>query len=203
MMPNGSTNTHPGGSLMTRVLLSLILGTASLAAQAADNPKVVLETNKGNITISLYPDKAPKSVENFLAYVRSGFYDGTIFHRVIPGFMIQGGGFTPDMTQKDTRAPIKNEADNGLSNERGTLAMARTGDPDSATSQFFINQVDNPRLDFTSKDSGRTWGYAVFGKVTDGMDVVDEISKVDTDTRNGHQSVPVDPVVIEHARVVQ
>jgi len=188
---------------MTRVLLSLILGTASLAAQAADNPKVVLETNKGNITISLYPDKAPKSVENFLAYVRSGFYDGTIFHRVIPGFMIQGGGFTPDMTQKDTRAPIKNEADNGLSNERGTLAMARTGDPDSATSQFFINQVDNPRLDFTSKDSGRTWGYAVFGKVTDGMDVVDEISKVDTDTRNGHQSVPVDPVVIEHARVVQ
>ena len=157
---------------------------------------VVLETTKGNVTIELYAEQAPVSVENFLAYVDAGHFDGTIFHRVIPGFMIQGGGFTEDMQQKPTRDPIKNEADNGLKNERGTLAMARTSDIHSATSQFFVNVADNAFLDHGSRD----FGYAVFGKVAEGMDVVDDIVQVPTGGKGGHQDVPVEPIVIRSAK---
>ncbi len=164
-------------------------------------PRIEMKTSKGTLTIELYQEEAPKTVENFLSYVESGHYDGTIFHRVIPGFMIQGGGFTPDMSQKDTGSPIQNEADNGKKNTRGTLAMARTGNPHSATAQFFINTVDNPSLDHTGKNP-RGWGYAVFGEVVDGMDVVDEIAKVPTADKGGHQNVPTEPVVIESATVV-
>ncbi|GAA0705808.1 peptidylprolyl isomerase [Dokdonella soli] len=157
--------------------------------------KVLLKTSMGDITLQLYPDKAPKSVENFLAYVKSGFYDGTIFHRVIGNFMIQGGGFTKDLRQKSTKAPVVNESKNGLSNLRGTLAMARTQDPNSATAQFFINTVDNPRLDYTSDASP---GYCVFGKVVTGLDVVDKIRAVETGPQGPFRSdVPVTPVVIE------
>jgi cyclophilin family peptidyl-prolyl cis-trans isomerase len=157
---------------------------------------VVLETTKGNVSIELFVEQAPASVENFLAYVDEGHFDGTIFHRVIPGFMVQGGGFTEDMQQKPTRDPIKNEADNGLKNERGTLAMARTSDIHSATSQFFINVADNAFLDH----GGRDFGYAVFGKVADGMDVVDDIVGVPTGGKGGHQDVPLEPVVIRSAK---
>jgi peptidyl-prolyl cis-trans isomerase A (cyclophilin A)/peptidyl-prolyl cis-trans isomerase B (cyclophilin B) len=160
--------------------------------------KVLMKTSLGDMTIELYPDKAPKTVENFLGYVNSGFYDGTIFHRVIDNFMIQGGGFTQDLHQKPTKPAIANEAKNGLSNQRGTLAMARTGDPNSATAQFFINVVDNPRLDFTSEANGATWGYCVFGKVISGLDVVDKIRAVPTGAQGPFRSdVPVTPVVIE------
>jgi peptidyl-prolyl cis-trans isomerase A (cyclophilin A)/peptidyl-prolyl cis-trans isomerase B (cyclophilin B) len=165
--------------------------------------KVLMKTSLGDLTIELYPDKAPKTVENFLAYVNSGFYDGTIFHRVINNFMIQGGGFTQDLHQKPTRPAIANEAKNGLSNLRGTLAMARTGDPNSATAQFFINVVDNPRLDFTSEANGATWGYCVFGKVISGLDVVDKIRAVPTGAQGPFRSdVPLTPVVIEKVSVI-
>ena len=164
--------------------------------KAAGNPVVVIETSKGAIEVELWPEKAPITVENFLKYVDEGFYDGTIFHRVIDGFMIQGGGFTADMTQKPTRAPIQNEADNGLRNEPYTLAMARTSDPHSATAQFFINVNDNGFLNHTEK-SPRGWGYAVFGKVTSGEEVVDAIKKVATTTRGMMQDVPIEPVVIQ------
>ena len=165
-----------------------------------DNPAVVLETSQGSMTIELYPDKAPETVRNFLQYVDDGFYNGTVFHRVIENFMIQGGGFAEDMTQKDTRPPIKNEADNGLGNERGAIAMARTSDPHSATAQFFINTVEtNDFLNHRAKTS-QGWGYCVFGKLTDGSDVLDEIRSVETSTRSGHQDVPVQPVVIRTAR---
>ena len=157
---------------------------------------VVLSTNFGDITIELDEDKAPISAENFLAYVDEGFFDGTIFHRVIPNFMLQGGGFAEDMTKKPTRPPIKNEAENGLKNVRGTLSMARTQDVDSATSQFFVNVADNAFLDH----GGRDFGYAVFGRVTEGMDVVDKIAAVPTGSQGGHQDVPVKPVVIASAR---
>ncbi len=157
--------------------------------------KVIIKTNQGNITAELYSDKAPKTVENFLSYVNSGFYKNTIFHRVIDGFMVQGGGFTVDFKQKPTEAPIDIESDNGLKNQRGTLAMARTSDPNSATSQFFINTADNSFLDYKSPTPSG-WGYAVFGKVTDGMDVVDKISKVKTGAFAGHGDVPLDPVII-------
>lgn len=157
---------------------------------------VVFSTNHGDFTIELYPDKAPITVENFLSYVDAGFYDNTIFHRVIPGFVIQGGGFTEDMRQKPTEAPIKNEADNGLKNERGTLSMARTSDINSATSQFFVNLKDNAFLDHGSRD----FGYAVFGKVVEGMDVIDKIAKVPTGNRGMHQDVPREPVVVQSAR---
>lgn len=177
----------------------LLAGVLASGASAAVAQTVTLETSKGNIVIELYPDKAPKTVANFLAYVQAGFYDGTIFHRVIPGFMIQGGGFTADMTKKDTREPIQNESDNGLSNSRGTIAMARTSAPHSATAQFFINSVDNKGLDHGETAQG--WGYAVFGKVTEGMDVVDAISAVATAEKNGMRDVPVEPVVIQKARV--
>jgi peptidyl-prolyl cis-trans isomerase A (cyclophilin A) len=157
---------------------------------------VVFETTKGNVKIELYAEQAPVSVENFLAYVDAGHFDGTIFHRVIPGFMIQGGGFTEDMQQKPIRDPIKNEADNGLKNERGTLSMARTSDIHSATSQFFVNVADNAFLDH----GGRDFGYAVFARVVDGMDVVDDIVGVPTGGKGGHQDVPLEPVVIRSAK---
>ena len=161
-----------------------------------------MQTNHGAIVIELDAQKAPKTVANFIAYAKAGFYDGTIFHRVISGFMIQGGGFGPGMKQKPTQAPIENEAVNGLRNNRGTLAMARTNDPHSATAQFFINLVDNDFLNFTSP-TPRGWGYCVFGRVVEGMDVVDKIKGVATGSRAGHQDVPVDDIVIERVEVVE
>ncbi|MEU3527661.1 peptidylprolyl isomerase [Streptomyces sp. NPDC038707] len=162
---------------------------------------VELNTSAGRIVLELNDAAAPKTAENFLAYVRSGHYDGTIFHRVINNFMIQGGGFTTDMRQKPTQAPITNEADNGLKNDNYTVAMARTNDPHSATAQFFINVSDNAFLNHTSK-SPNGWGYAVFGRVTEGQDVVDAIKGVKTGSRQGHQDVPTEPVVIESAKVL-
>jgi peptidyl-prolyl cis-trans isomerase B (cyclophilin B) len=164
--------------------------------------KVLLKTNKGDITLSLDSAKAPKSVANFLQYVKSGHYDGTIFHRVIDNFMIQGGGMEPGMKQKPTGDEIENEANNGLKNERGTIAMARTSDPHSATAQFFINVNDNDFLNHTAP-SAQGWGYAVFGKVSDGMDVVDAIRKVKTGNSGFHQDVPTEDVVIEKAIVLE
>jgi len=162
--------------------------------------KAIMETNKGTVTVELDRDRAPATVDNFVEYAKSGFYDGTIFHRVIDGFMIQGGGFTKGMDEKPTRAPIRNEAMNGLRNLRGAIAMARTSVVDSATSQFFINLVDNGFLDFTSP-TPQGFGYAVFGKVTDGMDVVDAIAKVKTGNRGYHQNVPEEDVVIRKVTV--
>ena len=162
------------------------------------NPMVTLKTSHGDITIELDSEKAPLSAENFLQYVQDGHFDGTVFHRVIPGFMIQGGGFTADMNQKPTRGQIKNEAENGLKNDRGTLAMARTDVVDSATAQFFINLADNAFLNH-SAPTQQGFGYAVFGRVTNGMDVVDQIAQVSTGNQGGHQDVPTDPVVIEQA----
>jgi peptidyl-prolyl cis-trans isomerase B (cyclophilin B) len=165
----------------------------------SENPKVQMRTSHGEITLELDAAKAPVTVENFLGYVRDGFYDGTIFHRVIDGFMIQGGGFTPEMQQKPTGAPIENEAGNGLRNERGTVAMARTSNPDSATAQFFINHKDNDFLNHRSKDR-RGWGYAVFGKVTDGMTVVDDIAATPTGPAGPlPKDVPQQTILIEKA----
>jgi len=173
------------------------------AETAAANPRVALHTTMGDIVIELYPDKAPKSVENFLQYVKDKHYDGTIFHRVIDGFMVQGGGFTADLKQKTTRPPIVNEANNGLSNSKGTVAMARTNDPNSGTSQFFINVVDNSRLDHVSPENGFTWGYAVFGKVVEGMDVVDKIRVVETAPAGPlPKDVPKTPIVVTSAEVL-
>ncbi len=157
---------------------------------------VTLKTNFGEITLELDFKNTPQTAENFLSYAKEGFYDGTIFHRVINGFMVQGGGMDGEMQQKKTKAAIQNEAKQAQSNKKGTIAMARTSDPHSATAQFFINVVDNDFLDFTA-DSANGWGYCVFGKVVEGMDVVDKIKKVATTSRAGHQNVPVDPVVIE------
>ena len=186
-----------------KAMLTLLLAAllSSVAAQA-ENPKVLLETSKGRIIVELDPDKAPKSVENFLAYVEDGFFADTIFHRVIPGFMIQGGGFTEDLAKKPTKDAIPNEAENGLQNKRGTIAMARTSDPHSATAQFYINLVDNRPLDHTAKDV-RGWGYAVFGQVVVGMDVVDSIAAVQTWTVGRMPNVPVEPVVIKSARLLE
>lgn len=164
--------------------------------------KVLMKTSMGDITLELYPEQAPVTVENFVGYVRDGFYDGLIFHRVISNFMIQGGGFTPDMEQKESKDPIKNEANNGVSNEVGVIAMARTMDPHSASSQFFINVSNNDFLNFTS-ESPQGWGYAAFGKVTDGMDVVNEIKSVPTGMKGGHQDVPVENVIIESMTVTE
>ncbi|MBD3162531.1 MAG: peptidyl-prolyl cis-trans isomerase [Candidatus Eisenbacteria bacterium] len=200
-----------------RILLAglcgaLLSGTALASEEAAQsepavqsetkedaNPVVLMETSMGNIKLELYPEKAPKTVENFLGYVEDGFYDGTIFHRVIKNFMIQGGGFTPDMDQKQTGDPIPLESQSGLKNVRGSIAMARTANPNSATSQFFINHKDNPNLDYPKPDGN---GYAVFGKVIEGMDTVDEIAKVKTTTKGPHGDVPAEPVVIKSAKVV-
>ena len=162
---------------------------------------IKLTTNHGVIMLDLNAEKAPKMVANFLAYVEAGHYDNTVFHRVIKNFMIQGGGFEPDMKQKPCKAPIENEAANGLRNKRGSIAMARTGDPHSATAQFFINVVDNDFLDFKSP-SGQGWGYCVFGEVSEGLDVVDKIRAVRTGNKGFHQDVPVDDVIIEKAEVV-
>lgn len=162
---------------------------------------VKLHTTAGVITLELNAEKAPKTVENFLQYVRDGFFDGTIFHRVIDGFMIQGGGFEVGMTQKTTRAPIENEASNGLKNEAYTIAMARTSNPSSATAQFFINIANNSFLDFTAP-TPQGYGYAVFGKVTEGKDIVDIIKKARTGTRAGHQDVPMEDIVITKAEIV-
>lgn len=189
----------------TRAAATLILGVLCLALTAtaqAENPKVEMNTSKGRIVLELYAEKAPATVANFLAYVEAGFYDGTIFHRVIPGFMIQGGGFAPDMGQKPTRAPVKNEADNGLKNERGSIAMARTRDPHSATAQFFINVVDNDFLNHSAKTE-RGWGYTVFGKVISGMEVVDAITAVPTGNRGRFRNVPTEPVMIRSIRRVK
>lgn len=182
------------------VFLSSGLGVASAADRPAKNPVVIMETSMGNVKIQLDPQKAPVSVQNFLDYVKNGFYNGTIFHRVIPGFMIQGGGFTAEMKQKATKAPIKNEGGNGLKNDRGTIAMARTGNPDSATAQFFINVVNNDSLNRPSPDG---FGYAVFGKVTEGMNVVDKIVQVPTGYKMGMADVPQTPVVIKSMKVVK
>ena len=165
-----------------------------------ENAIVKLKTSEGDITIELNADKAPITAENFLKYVEEGFYDDTIFHRVIPNFMIQGGGFTADMGQKQTHPNIKNEADNGLKNERGTIAMARTSDPDSASSQFFINLKDNDFLNFKDK-STQGWGYCVFGKVISGMEIVDKIATVKTGSSKGHQDVPTRTITIEKATI--
>lgn len=189
--------------LFYRHLAPLFLASFSLAAHAEGGaaPQVKLETSMGNIVIELNQDKAPQTVDNFLQYVKAGFYDGTIFHRVIENFMIQGGGFDENFAQKETRGPIENEADNGLSNQRGTIAMARTNDPHSATAQFFINTVDNQFLDFRG-NTPSGWGYAVFGEVIEGMDVVDKIRQVETTMRGPHQDVPVDNVVINKASIL-
>jgi peptidylprolyl isomerase/peptidyl-prolyl cis-trans isomerase B (cyclophilin B) len=176
------------------------VSTAPAAGQPA-NPRVRIETSQGTITVEVFPGNAPQSAANFLSYVKSGFYDGLIFHRVIPGFMIQGGGMTPDMAEKPKGAPIANEADNGLKNLRGTLAMARTGDPHSATSQFFINVTDNYALNHRGK-SVEGWGYAVFGQVVDGMDVVDAIVAVPRGNRGPHGDVPIEPVVMRRVSVL-
>jgi peptidyl-prolyl cis-trans isomerase A (cyclophilin A) len=187
----------------TAPLALLIVLAAVLPAAAADpgaakegKPMVVVSTSLGDFTVELDAEKAPITVANFLSYVDKAFYDGTVFHRVIPDFMVQGGGFTADMAQKKTDAPIKNEAQNGLENVRGTLAMARTSDVNSATAQFFVNLKDNDFLNNGSRD----FGYAVFGRVASGMDVVDKIAKVRTATRGGQQDVPAEPVVIKSIR---
>ena len=180
------------------IVLGVVL-TVGAADQPVGNPKVVLETSRGKIVIELYLQKAPETVVNFLDYVDAKFYDGTIFHRVIPNFMIQGGGFTSDMKRKPGKGPIKNEADRGLKNDRGTIAMARTGDPHSATAQFFINSANNDFLDHKNKTQ-QGWGYAAFGKVIEGMKVVDAISAVKTTKRGGYRDVPVEPIVITTAR---
>ena len=179
-------------------LMMILFSLLSVNVHAAQNPKVVLETSMGDITLELYPDKAPATVKNFLTYADEKFYDGTVFHRVISGFMIQGGGMTADMNEKPTHSPILNEADNGLKNDRGTIAMARTNDPNSATAQFFINAKDNTFLNFRSKTI-EGYGYCVFGKVTKGLDVVDAIEKTPTTTRGVFQDVPAKPVIIKKA----
>ena len=186
---------------MNKLMLAVGLAFAVAGASAGTNTvEATIETSMGTIELELDAAKAPVSVTNFMEYAKSGFYDGTVFHRVIDGFMVQGGGFTAEMQRKPTRAPIRNEAANGLRNARGTIAMARTQVVDSATSQFFINLVDNKFLDYRGPDP-RIFGYAVFGHVTKGMDVVDKIAKVQTGNRGFHQNVPVEPVVIKKVSV--
>ena len=186
-------------AILSLVSFSTIKGAQPMNDESANNPQVLLETTMGNITIELDMQNAPDTSANFLAYVDDGYFVDTIFHRVIPNFMVQGGGITADMRDKPSkRAPIKNEANNGLKNDRGTLAMARTGDPHSATSQFFINHNDNTFLNFSS-ESPQGWGYAVFGRVIDGMDVVDEIARVQTGNSGGHQDVPLETITLTGA----
>jgi len=187
------------------LLFSTLLITSSFTANAEGDtalPQVKLETSLGDITLELNQDKAPETVENFLNYVNGGFYDGTIFHRVIKDFMIQGGGFTDEMVQKSPNASIKNEANNGLSNVRGSVAMARTSDPHSATAQFFVNTVDNGFLDFRG-ENGPAWGYAVFGNVVEGMDVIEKIRNVKTSNKGGHGDVPNEAIMIIKASVIK
>lgn len=187
---------------MSRLLFTLIAGLWSIVALGAQ-PEVEFKTNMGTIVIELYPDKAPATVKNFLQYVKDGYYDGTIFHRVIPKFMIQGGGFTPDFSKKPTRPPIRNEAANEIKNTVGTVAMARTSDPHSATAQFFINVADNEFLNFRYP-TREGYGYCVFGQVVKGMDVVNRIAGVPTGPGPGpHRNVPRQPVVIERAKILK
>jgi cyclophilin family peptidyl-prolyl cis-trans isomerase len=183
------------------ILAAALPASSQEKAAETNNPRVYVKTNMGGFTIELYPDKAPVTVENFLNYVKKGFYEGTIFHRVIKGFMIQGGGFTKDMTQKATAPPIKNEADNGLKNKKYTVAMARTQVVNSATSQFFINTVNNTGLDHRDKTQGG-YGYCVFGKVVEGTDVIDKIEMVQTTTKGNYADVPVKPVIIKAMTVM-
>lgn len=180
-------------------LIGIIAALTLSSASAWAAPTLELQTSMGRIVVELDAEKAPKSSANFLQYARDGFYNGTVFHRVIPGFMIQGGGFDASMNKKSTREPIENEAKNGLKNRRGTIAMARTMDPHSATAQFFINHNDNLPLDYPSRDG---WGYAVFGKVTEGMEVVDKIAKVPTANVGMHGDVPRTPIVIQNVRII-
>jgi peptidyl-prolyl cis-trans isomerase A (cyclophilin A) len=196
-------------AMLKKILRALACGTllacagiAGAAETAAKNPVVLMQTSMGTIKLELFAQKAPLSVKNFLDYVAGGFYDGTVYHRVIPNFMIQGGGFTADMNQKSTVTPVKNEADNGLKNLRGTIAMARTMVIDSATAQFFINVKDNGFLNHSDKTI-KGYGYAVFGKVVEGMDVVDKIAAVRTGVRKGVPDVPLMPVVIESIKVIE
>jgi cyclophilin family peptidyl-prolyl cis-trans isomerase len=182
------------------LLIALLLSCLAIGSAWAETVQVAMTTSLGTIKLELDRDKAPQTVDNFLQYVRDGFYNGTIFHRVIKDFMIQGGGYTPDMAKKQTRDPIRNEANNGLKNKRGTLAMARTSDPHSATAQFFINHNDNDFLDYPSRDG---WGYAVFGKVIEGMSVVDAIASQATGIHKYMRYVPKQTVLIESASVVE
>jgi cyclophilin family peptidyl-prolyl cis-trans isomerase len=187
-------------SLMLLLTTTLSFATENLMSDSSS--KVKFTTSLGEIVIQLNPEKAPVSSANFLTYVNEGFYNGTIFHRIIPGFMAQGGGFDTDFNQKTTHDPIKNEADNGLPNKRGTIAMARTNVPDSATAQFFINYKDNSFLNYSSPTASG-WGYAVFGEVIEGMDIVDEMAKQPTGNRGGHQDVPKTDIIIEKAEVIK
>ena len=198
---NSTTTIQILSRALRILLLPLAVTLCALPAMAADNPTAVIKTSKGDIQIELFAEQAPTTVANFINYANSGFYDGTIFHRVISHFMIQGGGFTPEMEKKATGEPITNEADNGLSNRRGTIAMARTSDPHSATAQFFINVQDNMNLDHTGQSNPREWGYAVFGRVTSGMEVVDEIRFLQTTRVGPYSDVPVEPVIIEQIAV--
>ena len=184
---------------LMQVTLTLCLATIGLGNAWAEKIQVLIQTNQGDIKLELDKAKAPGTVDNFVQYANDGFFDGTIFHRVIPGFMVQGGGFTADMNKKETRAAIKNEAKNGLKNKRGSIAMARTRAPHSATAQFFINHKDNSFLDYPGQDG---WGYAVFGEVVEGMEVVDTITEQPTGVKNGMQNVPTTAVVIEKVSVV-
>ena len=177
------------------VITTIIFLNNGANAEMTTNTKIIIKTTSGDIKIELYDDKAPITSENFKKYVESGYFTDTIFHRVIKDFMIQGGGFTAEMSEKDSMPPIKNEANNGISNERGTIAMARTPDPHSASSQFFINLKDNNFLDFTAETS-QGWGYCAFGKVFEGMDILDKIALVDTGSYGGHQDVPKEPITI-------
>jgi peptidyl-prolyl cis-trans isomerase B (cyclophilin B) len=186
--------------LLAALMAPLLMLAASASSAAEQAPRVRLETTMGNIVLALDAQQAPQTVENFLAYVNSGFYDGTIFHRVIGNFMIQGGGYTADMSRKQTRPPVKNEADNGLKNSRGSIAMARTQDPHSASAQFFINVEDNAALDHTAPNE-RGWGYAVFGHVAEGMDVVDKIRAQATGVKAGFRDVPKKTITITRAVV--
>ena len=186
---------------MLRIILATIALALSCAAQA-QNPKVEMRTSMGVITLELQPENAPETVKNFLQYVKDGFYNGTIFHRVIADFMIQGGGFTADMAQKKTRDPVKHEGGNGLTNQVGTIAMARTADPNSGTSQFFINVVDNQMLNFRGPGPQEI-GYTVFGRVTNGLDVVNKIRNVQTTSKGSHQNVPVQTITIEKVTLLE
>ena len=183
-------------AILSLVLFTTVKGDKTMNDETTNNPVVIIKTSMGDITVELDAENAPNSTENFLAYIDDGYFAGTTFHRVIPNFMIQGGGITADMRDKPSnRAPIENEANNGLKNDRGTLAMARTNDPHSATSQFFINLKDNGFLNHSS-ETMQGWGYAVFGKVVDGMDIVDAIAAVQTGNKGGHQDVPLETIEI-------